>query len=88
MATRPPTMPAHAARLAEATCLPQIGDDLVGRIFRRNLIRIDAQLRVFRRLIGAVETGEILDLTRLSLLVEPSRVALDADLERGRRRLR
>jgi hypothetical protein len=43
---------------------------------------LDVQLGPLRRLIGARDAGEVLDLAGLRLLVEALGIALDTDLDR------
>src|SRR3546814_2027636 len=54
----------------------QAVDDQVRRFFGRHRGRVDANFGIFGRLIGAVDTGEILELSRARFFIETLDVAL------------
>src|SRR5690348_17406439 len=57
-------------------------DDARGMRSGIGIHRLDGELRVLRLFIWAVDAGEIADLARLRLHIEPLRVALHALLDR------
>ena len=57
-------------------------DDLIRKRIRCCGSRIQTQLRIDRRLIWAIDPGEVADLTRTRLLVEPLHIALLSDCQR------
>src|SRR5574341_211662 len=61
----------------------QRNNDLAGAVVRGLLIRLDHDLRAQRRLVRIVHAGEVLDLPREGLLVQPLDVPLRADFDRA-----
>src|SRR5438309_5105186 len=56
--------------------LHQLLDDEIGRFLGAHRRRVDADLRMLRRLIGTVDAGEVLELARPCLRIKPLGVAL------------
>src|SRR3982751_5048612 len=56
--------------------LHQLLDDEIGSLLRAHRRRVDADLRLLRLLIGAVDAGEVLELAGARLRVEALGVAL------------
>src|SRR3954453_21529132 len=62
--------------------LAQLLDHPGGRLLRRHDHGVDAELGIFRRLVGGVDAGEVRELAATRLGVQPLLVALLGDGER------
>src|SRR5262245_34191229 len=82
--TRPATADSRAGTLADEAEGLELHDDAVGRQVRRELRRIDPQLRIVGRLVRIADAREALDDPRASLRVQPLPVARLANLDRRR----
>src|SRR4051812_42451231 len=70
------------AREPDHLVLEQIVKNFLGELRRRLADRLQVNLRLFRRLVGRIDAGEVLQLPGLGLGIEALRIALHAILDR------
>src|SRR4029077_966004 len=76
-----PSRRSYSHRCGDQTALFEVLQDELRALFRLVLLRVDAHLGIARLLVRVVDTGEALDLTLESLLIETLDVAARALLD-------